>query len=221
MRPRGRKQALQGDARQRELVAALIGLLNDGSLFGELGVNDIAKRAGITRSAFYFYFTCKEDALIAALSDFRDRLMEAAQPFLDGDDDDLQRSAESALLNLARVRRAHGPLVRAMSESAATNRDCWKMLRNLFESTVPPGAARVMQIREQRGAPLPREDAEELVRALIWSNERNFYRAMVEDFDQTQWRTLVKTLTTIWMSVLLSGAPTKRPRPRRSRARSR
>jgi AcrR family transcriptional regulator len=199
----------------------LVALLNDGVSFVELSVNDIAQRAGITRSAFYFYFPSKEAALLAASTQVTDRLLEAWQPFVQGMHDDPRRSLEASFANVTRVRHAHGPLIRALSDAASTDRATWKATSAIVERFAGLLANRVMQIREDRGQPLSRQDAGHLALTLAWCNERNFYRAMVDRYDQNEWHLLVKALMSLWMGVLEGDTPAKIQPPRRPRSKRR
>jgi AcrR family transcriptional regulator len=67
MQPRGRKRELRGSSRQRQLVTSLIELLNEGRSLGEVTIEDIAKRAGITRAAFYYFFESNDQQVRVAL----------------------------------------------------------------------------------------------------------------------------------------------------------
>lgn len=46
----------RGDARRAALLVALEGLLLEGNTLDAIAISDVTKRAGVTRSAFYFYF---------------------------------------------------------------------------------------------------------------------------------------------------------------------
>ena len=61
-------QAARGDRRRTALLEALDHHLREGSL-DSINIADISRRAGVTRSAFYFYFENKASA-VAALALF-------------------------------------------------------------------------------------------------------------------------------------------------------
>jgi AcrR family transcriptional regulator len=221
MRPRGRKRELQGDVRQRQLIAALVDLLNDGASFVDLSIEDIAKRAGITRPGFYFYFTSKEEALAAATTAIQQQQYEAARVFLDGDSDDPLRELELCLLAVTRIRFAHRPIFRAISDAAAVDQQAWRALHDLVEAYVPPISSRILRIRRDRGLSLSTAEAEEMARALVWSNERNLYRATVEGYSETKWNEVVKTLIAIWTGGVLGVPREKRVAANGERAAAR
>src|SRR3954468_18072697 len=117
LQPRGRKGALRGTIRQRRLLTSFIELMNEGSAFSDVKIEDIAKRAGITRAAFYYFFESKEQLLLAELDGFVQQLIEAASSFFTGAGDDIRRELHDALVAVARQRRELQGLSRAFSEA--------------------------------------------------------------------------------------------------------
>ncbi len=71
-----RRSSNRGDVRRDALLSALDELLREQSL-EEVNVADISNRAGVTRSAFYFYFESKAMAVMALMQDLYDAAAEA------------------------------------------------------------------------------------------------------------------------------------------------
>lgn len=71
-----RRGAGRGDERRDALLAALDELLREQSL-DEVNVAEISRRAGVTRSAFYFYFESKAIAVMALMQGLYDAAGEA------------------------------------------------------------------------------------------------------------------------------------------------
>ncbi len=71
-----RRSGNRGDVRRDALLRALDELLREQSL-EEVNVADISNRAGVTRSAFYFYFESKAMAVMALMQDLYDAAAEA------------------------------------------------------------------------------------------------------------------------------------------------
>ncbi len=103
-RPSGRarrdQRAPRGDERRTALLESLDHHLRhvdpgQGSL-DSINIADISRRAGVTRSAFYFYFDNKASAVAALMEEMYDESMVAA---------DLLRGEGSP----GRARRGHGP----------------------------------------------------------------------------------------------------------------
>ncbi|MEQ6903477.1 TetR/AcrR family transcriptional regulator [Nocardioides sp. YIM 152588] len=66
-----RRAGGRGDARRDALVRAFDDLLRERSL-EEINVAEISRRAGVSRSAFYFYFESKAVAVMALMADLYD-----------------------------------------------------------------------------------------------------------------------------------------------------
>ena len=66
----------KGDERRTALLAALDHQLRDSTL-DEINIADISRRAGVTRSAFYFYFENKAVAVLALMQGLYDAAAEA------------------------------------------------------------------------------------------------------------------------------------------------
>ena len=74
----------KGDAREAALLEATEELLHRIAP-AELTVEAIARRAQLTRTAFYFYFASKEEAIGRLAERYLGEIFEAAQPAFDPD----------------------------------------------------------------------------------------------------------------------------------------
>ena len=74
---------VKGDERRAAILSTLRRLLTERR-FSEITVADITERAGITRSAFYFYFPSKAAAVGALLEDVRDNTVGLAATWYGG-----------------------------------------------------------------------------------------------------------------------------------------
>jgi AcrR family transcriptional regulator len=203
MQPRGRKRELRGNVRQRRLVTALVELLSEGKRFNDILIQDIAKRAGITRGAFYYFFQSKEEVLIAASNDLVTQVVDATNSFLQGSGEDFRRELHDALHQLARLRFDLQPLTRALSDAAAEDRSVWSALESKFESVIPRIAERLLQVRSQIERDITPHAAQEIARALAWGNERNFYRLSVRPSTLADWDNLAEVLYAIWLAAFV------------------
>jgi AcrR family transcriptional regulator len=212
MQPRGRKKELRGNARQRELTASLVALLEEGRRFGDIAIEDITRRAGITRAAFYYFFESKEQVLLAAMGEFSADIHEAARPFFESTSETPRPELEASLSAIARVRRVHEPLVRAFSEAAASDEKVWSVLENLYEGAALRVAARITRIRAARRRPISQRAALSLARTLVWMNERNLYRLNRGPATKADWDDLVESLTEIWIATVEGAEIKARPK---------
>jgi AcrR family transcriptional regulator len=77
------RQSSAPTAKRAAIEAALLEatetLLAEGASFADLGVERIATQAGITRTAFYFYFADKRELLMALTADVNELLLREEQ----------------------------------------------------------------------------------------------------------------------------------------------
>lgn len=105
-----RRSSNRGDARRDKLLNAFDGLLREQTL-DEINVIEISRRAGVTRSAFYFYFESKAVAVMALMRDLYEAAAEANELLVKAEGD-----AET------RVRRAITLLFDSVDSSPHTYR---------------------------------------------------------------------------------------------------
>jgi AcrR family transcriptional regulator len=151
-------------------------LLAEGSSYAELNVERIAKAAGISRTAFYFYFRDKRDLLMRLAADVTEQLYAQADIWFSGDGDPQQEIRE-ALTQIAELYREHGVLIRAIVEVSTYEEDIATFWRGLLNQFVEATAQR---IEDEGGAPggvSPRATAF----ALTWMVERTYYQQLVQD----------------------------------------
>jgi AcrR family transcriptional regulator len=118
------------DERRNQLLAALDTLLDDAPL-AEINVADITKRAGLGRSAFYFYFESKAVAVAEMLGDFYVRIMNLNEWFTNHDGDPLPQLERGFRANVAGWRDKSKMLV-AMLDAVGTApsvREVWESRR--------------------------------------------------------------------------------------------
>jgi AcrR family transcriptional regulator len=129
-----RRGANRGDARREALLTAFDELLREQSLEA-VNVADISNRAGVTRSAFYFYFESKAIAVMALMQDLYDSAAVANELLVEADGD-----AET------RIRRAITGLFDSVDASPHT-------YRALLEARASSPAVRAMWITAERATP--------------------------------------------------------------------
>lgn len=174
--------------REAELafLMAVVELLGEGSSYADLGISQIAERAGRTRTSFYFYFRDKRDLLMRATEAVAGKLFDEADRWWSGEGgrQELRAALESILVTY----RAHGPLLRAIVEASTYDDevgDFWRGLIGRFiESTEPriggdPDAAHAKAF------------------ALVWMTERSAYQHVVRG-GRLDDRLLVDALADIW-----------------------
>src|SRR4051812_37689554 len=105
-------------------------------------VAEIARRAGVTRPGFYFYFPTKAAAVAALLADVADELMAAAAAWYEGEDEPRQALADGFRANVA-LWREHAALFAAMLDATAVDADAAALWDTFFEGFRKRAAERI------------------------------------------------------------------------------
>jgi TetR/AcrR family transcriptional regulator, ethionamide resistance regulator len=162
---------------QAAVLAATETLLSEGSSYAELNVERIARAAGISRTAFYFYFRDKRDLLMRLAADVTEQLYAQADIWFSGAGDP-QDEIREALTRIAELYREHGVLIRAIVEVSTYDEDIATFWRGLLDRFVVATAHRIeAEDGGGPGRPVPHATAF----ALTWMVERTFYQQLVQD----------------------------------------
>ena len=86
MEPRGAPTAKRA-AIQAAVLEATEALLAEGTPYADLNIERIAKRAGISRTSFYFYFRDKRELLTRLTADVAELLYQQAEIWFSGTGD--------------------------------------------------------------------------------------------------------------------------------------
>ena len=167
------------------VLRATEALLGEGSRYADLGVERIATAAGISRTAFYFYFKDKRELLMRLTEEVTELLYAEADAWFTG-----AAPLDEALRRVFALYEEHGPLLRAIVEVSTyeeTTATFWRAL-----------VARFVGATEQRiaaagGDPLARATAF----SLVWMTERAYYEHLVQE-DPPPRDELVDAIVRIW-----------------------
>src|SRR5256714_15387412 len=102
---------------ESRVLEATEALLRDGASYTELSVERIATRAGISRTAFYFYFHDKRELLMRLTEDVADLLYAEGDAWWSGEGEG-PAELDSALRKVVALYREHRVLLRAVVEAA-------------------------------------------------------------------------------------------------------
>lgn len=194
-KPRRRAQT-RGDVREHALLDAMERLLAERSL-RELSLDEIAARAGVSRTAFYFYFANKEAALHALVERSLASIWDTAAAWIFGQEGDPRRSLERAAAGLVRAWAEHGALLTALIDAAAYDENLRGFWRTQMEEFIRECAAR---IERDRVAGLTREgvDPRGVAEALCWMNERYCYMYLGSDATPAAQRRVKRFVADVW-----------------------
>ena len=154
-------------------------LLEEGHSYADLDVGRIATRAGIGRTAFYFYFRDKRELLMRLTADVSDQLYSVAASWFSGEQDEV----EPALREIGALYADHAALLRAIVEVSTYDEEVARFWRALVGRFVEASRARVGD--------------EATAFALVWMTERSFHQLTVQD-EPIPREELVEALAGIW-----------------------
>jgi AcrR family transcriptional regulator len=180
---------------EADVLRATAALLAEGASYADLGVERIATRAGISRTAFYFYFADKRDLLMRLASGAAQQLYREADTWWSGSGDGPAQIAE-ALGTIATLYRAHGPLVCAIVEVSTYDAEVGVFWRGLVGRFVSASAERI-EAEQAAGRADPGLDPAAAAFALVWMTERSFHQMLVQE-DPPPTDELVAALARVW-----------------------
>jgi AcrR family transcriptional regulator len=189
--PTEKRQAIEA-----AVLQAMEDLLGEGATYGALSVERIAKRAGISRTAFYFYFADKRELLMRLATKLSDELYAEADAWWSGEGDAPEQLV-SALGKIAALYRAHGPLVCAIVELSTYDEVVGPFWQSLVGRFVDASAQR---ISSEGAVTSPRATAF----ALVWMTERTLHPMLVQDAGVGD-EELVKALAGVWVASVYGG----------------
>jgi len=200
--PTDKRRAIESDVLQ-----AAEALLGEGASYANLSIERIATRAGISRTAFYFYFADKRELLMRLAADVAGELYAEAGTWWSGSGDGQAQVAE-ALGQIAALYRAHGPLLCALVEVSTYDEPVGVFWQALVGRFVDASAERI-EAEQAAGRADAALDARATAFALVWMTERSFNQMLVQA-DPVPVADLVAALARVWAASVY-GAPAPQP----------
>jgi TetR/AcrR family transcriptional regulator, ethionamide resistance regulator len=195
--PRGAPTAKRA-AIQAAVLDATEALLAEGTPYPELNIERIARRAGISRTAFYFYFRDKRELLMRLTEDVTQRLYAESDIWFSGEGEPVEELGR-ALHNVAALYRAHGDVLRAIVDAASADEEVARFWHAIIDRFVQ---ATQRRIEEEHAAGRPGAgEPHATAFALCWMTERTFHQQFVlgEPLPRDE---LVAALTAIWVRTI-------------------
>src|SRR5689334_19569769 len=158
---------------QAAVLEATEALLSEGASYADLNIEKIASRAGISRTAFYFYFRDKREVLERLTAGVNEQLMAVAARWWAGDTD-----IRDALGGIALLYREHAALMKATVEVSTYDEELATFWRRLLGEFVVATRVRI-EADQAAGTALPMP-AEATAMALVWMVERCLYEQLVQ-----------------------------------------
>ncbi|MDW5596636.1 TetR/AcrR family transcriptional regulator [Conexibacter stalactiti] len=188
---------------ERSVLEATEALLAEGASYAELGIERIATRAGISRTAFYFYFRDKRELLMRLTAGIAEELFAEAERWWSGEGEG-EPELRAAIAKIVDIYRRHPALLRAVVEAAAYDDEAARFWRALVGRFADSTQARIE--REQAAGTVdPALPAQATAFALVWMTERSAYERLVQE-DAVGEQPLIEALLRIWLCAVY-GAP--------------
>jgi AcrR family transcriptional regulator len=195
-----------GDRVERAILDTATELLAQRPL-ASIRISELARGAGISRSAFYFYFESREAVLRELVERISDELYDASEVFL------LRRSGETpdaavrrALAGLLAVWRRHGAVLRAIvhaSDEDAQLREFWAAVARRFVRATAELVQREREVGNALPGPPP---AAALAGVLVAMNDRAFHEASLRRGGRSD-RALLDALAAVWLRSIYGTEP--------------
>jgi AcrR family transcriptional regulator len=183
---------------QADVLRATEELLSSGASWSELGVERIAGGAGISRTAFYFYFRDKRELLMRLTEDVAEQLYVEADRWYSGADEvgGAESQMREALGKIAALYEQHSPLLRVIVEVSTYDDEVAEFWRSVLGRFIEATRERIKL--EQSAGRAPASPADATAFALVWMTERTFYQQVVQQpaFSRDE---SVEALVGIWM----------------------
>ena len=198
---RGRRsRAVSGDDRERAILATAERLLGERPL-SEISVDQLAKGAGISRPTFYFYFSSKEQVLLALF----DRVVEEARAnrgdaLLRLEEDEAQgwRDAIGPFCETFATHRAIASAAWAAQHANAAVKDLWSQVMERFTAEVTAA----IESERRRGVAPEGTPARDLAITLNWMVERALFSTFSGQAPAVDEERLLDTLVSVFMGAI-------------------
>jgi len=194
---RSRRRRRTPEVAQAEIVTAAEALLRERP-FRELTVDEVMRRTDLSRPSFYVYFRDRHDLILRVVEQIRAELRRMSQRWYTGAGDG-PALAREAMEGIVEVFAEHGPVLRALADAAADDREVERVYSGLVQTFVDV-TIRHIEAETAAGRMLELQP-NETARALVWMMERYLTQAFGRR-TTTPREVVVETLTTIWTHVL-------------------
>ncbi|QDQ98301.1 TetR/AcrR family transcriptional regulator [Tomitella fengzijianii] len=191
----------RGDASRDALLTVLDEMLRDGTSLADIKIGQVAERAGVSRSAFYFYFENKAMAVFALVRGMYEEVAVATDHLLDVSEPapGRIRTVISRLFDsVDQLPHTYRALLEARATSA-TVRDDWDRGRVGFAEEV---AAMIVAERASGAAP-GGADAAALAGVLLELNDRAIERYALGGGPARELH--IDALTSVWVRSIYGG----------------
>lgn len=193
--PRRRRRT--PEAAQDEILAAAQALLRERP-FREVTVDEVMRRTGLSRPSFYVYFRDRYDLVLRVVEHLSADLLVEANSWFGGEGGAAR--ARDAIEGVVEVYERHGPVLRALADAAADDRDVEAAYGSMVQRFID-ATEKHLRSEMAAGRVELRSDPREIAKALIWMNERYLYLSLGGDA-RTPRTKVAETLQCVWVRTI-------------------
>lgn len=205
------------DEVRAKIVSSALDLSERGP-FRDLSVDEIARAAGLSRSAFYTHFRDKHDLLLGAVEEVSDELYRMADRWWHGEGPPAEQ-VRVAISGVVSVYAKHAGVLRVATEVSTYDDDVREFWLAIVQRFIDATAEHIYA--EQAAGLIPTSlKPEPTAESLVWMVERCCYIHLARA--ERGPAEVIRALAPVWTAALYPGViPADQLRPgRRSQARS-
>jgi AcrR family transcriptional regulator len=180
---------------EEDVRAALLRLLGQGKPFKDLTVDELARAAGLSRTAFYFYFPGKSEVLMSSLTAVTEELYAEADRWWHGRGEP-EQLIRIAFQGIVEVFQRHMALLRTSHEVMTYDQEFATFYNDRIMQRFV--IATVEQL--SRDSRMRQLDAEAVAEVLVWMVESCNY--MLIGARGRPPEKMVEAYTTVWLHAL-------------------
>lgn len=194
----GRRRPTKGDRREQAILEGAYELLRDTPL-RTVSIDDLAKRAGLSRSSFYFYFQSKWQVLFAMLGPVAEDVFTASRLIFERPAEMTpQEAMEQSAAEVVAVWDRHGHILREVGDAVGAEPELRAQWDSILGQFIEAAAAAIERDRAT-GVAVSGPPAKALAAALMWMGERNLGLMSLRSENAIRPEDIVETMATVWL----------------------
>jgi AcrR family transcriptional regulator len=198
------------DETRTQVLRSALALAEEGP-FRDVTIDEIARAAGLSRSAFYTHFRDKHDLLLTAVDEVADELYRMADRWWNGSGPPAER-VRRAIEGVVSVWADQAGVLRVVTEVSTYDDEVRAMWIGIVERFIEATAEHIRA--EQDAGLIPRTlEARPTAEVLVWMVERSCYIQIARGGGRPQ--DVVDAIVPVWTAALYPGViPAAQLRPR-------
>ena len=184
----------------------------------DVSVARIIEQAEVSRTSFYFYFSSKEDVVVALVKETSREVAGLIQPLLNRGDTPPEDAVRESLTHWMTVAGEHAPVLAAAAEEWPRSPEIGEVWLRVMRR-VSDALARAIDAERSAGVAPAGVDSKTLATSLVWATERTFHVSAIG----MQWlpdvESAIEPLVQMYMGAIYGRPLEKIAKPRSRRRR--